>query len=309
MIGETDLRVTAVSPLPEGFKDALAARVRTLRGELEAWIVLHPEFRHSLVPVPLSCSAPPPEIVRRMTEASAIAGVGPFAAVAGTIAQMAAESLVDRSPDLIIENGGDIFMYSRRDRVVGLLPDPESGVLIGLNVAASACPLALCASSATIGHSLSFGQGELVLVRSPDGALADALATALCNRLQGPGDVKAVVDYARRFVKHGLTGIFRPVRGSHRRLGRHGADGGGARFLKSGGSLGGGGTFLKAGAPFPSFPKTAGAEPFPPFPKGYIPARSLFRHRVPFVMNLISMPKCSNHYYGKRHAHHHATCT
>ncbi|MFR3458589.1 MAG: hypothetical protein ACLTTU_09945 [Bilophila wadsworthia] len=69
VIGETDLRVTAVSPLPEGFKDALAARVRTLRGELEAWIVLHPEFRHSLVPVPLSCSAPPPEIVRRMTEA------------------------------------------------------------------------------------------------------------------------------------------------------------------------------------------------------------------------------------------------
>ena len=52
------------------------------------------------------------------------------------------------------------------------------------------------------------GQGELVLVRSPDGALADALATALCNRLQGPGDVKAVVGYARRFVKHGLTGIF-----------------------------------------------------------------------------------------------------
>ena len=208
VIGETDLRVTAVSPLPEGFKDALAARVRTLRGELETWIVLHPEFRHSLVPVPLSCSAPPPEIVRRMTEASAIAGVGPFAAVAGTIAQMAAESLVDRSPDLIIENGGDIFMYSRRDRVVGLLPDPESGVVIGLNVAASACPLALCASSATIGHSLSFGQGELVLVRSPDGALADALATALCNRLQGPGDVKAAVGYARRFVKHGLTGIF-----------------------------------------------------------------------------------------------------
>ena len=76
VIGETDLRVTAVSPLPEGFKDALAARVRTLRGELEAWIVLHPEFRHSLVPVQLSCSAPPPEIVRRMTEASAIAGWG-----------------------------------------------------------------------------------------------------------------------------------------------------------------------------------------------------------------------------------------
>ena len=57
VIGETDLRVTAVSPLPEGFKDALAARVRTLRGELETWIVLHPEFRHSLVPS--RCPVPP----------------------------------------------------------------------------------------------------------------------------------------------------------------------------------------------------------------------------------------------------------
>ena len=168
VIAETDLRVTAVSPLPEGFREALAARVRALRGELEAWIVLHPAFRSSLLPVPLPDAGTPPEIVRRMTEAASVAGVGPFAAVAGTIAQMAAESLSDRSPDLIIENGGDIYMYSRRDRVVGLLPDPESGVMIGLNVAASACPLALCASSATIGHSLSFGQGELVLVRSPD---------------------------------------------------------------------------------------------------------------------------------------------
>ena len=167
----------------------------------------------SLLPVPLPDAGTPPEIVRRMTEAASVAGVGPFAAVAGTIAQMAAESLSDRSPDLIVENGGDIYMYSRRDRVVGLLPDPESGVMIGLNVAASACPLALCASSATIGHSLSFGQGELVLVRSPDGALADALATAFCNRLQGPDDVKAVLELAKRHVRHGLTGIFAQCRG------------------------------------------------------------------------------------------------
>lgn len=214
VIAETDLRVTAVSPLPEGFRGALAARVRALRGELEAWIVLHPAFRSSLLPVPLPDAGTPPEIVRRMTEAASVAGVGPFAAVAGTIAQMAAESLSDRSPDLIVENGGDIYMYSRRDRVVGLLPDPESGVMIGLNVAASACPLALCASSATIGHSLSFGQGELVLVRSPDGALADALATAFCNRLQGPDDVKAVLELAKRHVRHGLTGIFAQCRGA-----------------------------------------------------------------------------------------------
>lgn len=208
MIGETDLRVTAVSSLPEGFKDTLATCMCTLCGELEAWIVLHPEFQHSLASIPLSCSAPPPEVIRHMIGVSVIAGVGPFTAAAGTIAQIVTESSVDRSPDLIIENRDDIFVCSRRDRVVGLLPNPEFGVLIGLNVAASAYPLVLCASSATIGHSLNFGQGELVLVRSLDGALADALTTALCDRLQDPGGVKAVAGYAQRFVEHGLIGIF-----------------------------------------------------------------------------------------------------
>lgn len=214
VVEETDLRVTAVAPLPAGFFDALSARVRALRGDLRAWIVLHPAFRHSLVPVPLPEEGTPPEIVRRMSLAAEAAGVGPFAAVAGAIAQMTAETLAPLSPDLIIENGGDIFMYSRRDRVVGLLPDPESGVTVGLRVAASACPLALCASSATIGHSLSFGRGELVLVRSPDGALADALATAFCNRLQGPEDVRRVVEEAKRYARRGLTGIYAQCRGA-----------------------------------------------------------------------------------------------
>lgn len=214
VVGESDLRVTAVDPLPEGFMDALSARVHALRGELAAWSVLHPDFRHGLVPVPLPEGGSPPEIVRRMTAAAAVAGVGPFAAVAGAVAQMTAETLAPFSPDLIIENGGDIYMYSRRDRVVGLLPDPESGVVIGLRVAASACPLALCASSATIGHSLSFGRGELALVRAPDGALADALATAFCNRLQGPDDVRRVVELAKRYARHGVTGVFVQCQGA-----------------------------------------------------------------------------------------------
>ncbi len=73
VIEETDLRVTAVDPLPEGFFDVLSARVRALRGDLQAWIVLHPDFRCSLVPVPLPGEGTPPEIVRRMSLAAATA--------------------------------------------------------------------------------------------------------------------------------------------------------------------------------------------------------------------------------------------
>lgn len=215
VVEETDLRVTAVAPLPEGFIETLAGQVRLLRGQVQAWTVLHPAFRHSLIPVPLPETAVQiPPIVRRMTRAAAMAGVGPFAAVAGTIAQMVAECMAPLSPDLIVENGGDIYMYSRRDRVVGLLPDPEAGVTVGLAVKAADCPLALCSSSATIGHSLSFGQGELALVCSRDGALADALATAFCNRLQGPDDVRTVVELARKKARQGVTGVFVQCQGA-----------------------------------------------------------------------------------------------
>lgn len=53
VVGETDLQVTAAAPLSSAFIDAMTEEVRRLRGRLEAWIVLHPEFRDSLVPVPL----------------------------------------------------------------------------------------------------------------------------------------------------------------------------------------------------------------------------------------------------------------
>lgn len=219
VVGETDLQVTA-SPLPgafapeeadadtvsRAFAAAMSKEVTRLRGEIAAWSVLHPAFRHSLVPVPLAGQAP--ESVCRMTRAAEIAGVGPFAAVAGTIAQLLVEHFAEQSPDLIVENGGDIAMCSQKERVVGVLSDPESGTVIGLRIPERSGPQSLCASSATIGHSLSFGQGDLALIRSPDAALADALATALCNRLQSATEVQPVLELARTFVPQGLTGVF-----------------------------------------------------------------------------------------------------
>jgi Uncharacterized conserved protein len=43
--------------------------------------------------------------------------------------------------------------------------------------------LGICTSSATVGPSISFGQADAVTVFSRDVSLADAWATALCNRV------------------------------------------------------------------------------------------------------------------------------
>lgn len=202
LVEETDLRVVASADVSA----AILAAVTRLRGELKAWIRLYPHFRTSLLPLALPEHAP--DIVRRMTHGAALAGVGPFAAVAGTIAQMAAEAVVAQTPDCIIENGGDIYMFSRSDRVVGLLSDPSGGPGVGVRVKAGEFPVALCASSASIGHSLSLGQGDLAVVRARDGALADAAATALGNRLRDAKSIKPALLYAKSLAPHGVEGAF-----------------------------------------------------------------------------------------------------
>ncbi len=202
MVAETDLWVLA----EHDYSRELSAYVAGLRGELEAYIALFPDFQHSLVPVPVADNAP--EIARRMACGAKLAGVGPFAAVAGVIAQLTAEAFAQRSPEIVVENGGDIYICGKRDRVVGLLPDPENEIVLGLALKGAALPMAVCSSSAKIGHSLSFGQGDLVTVLAPDGAFADAAATALCNMLQKPQDVSLVIEQAKTWRRHGLCGVF-----------------------------------------------------------------------------------------------------
>lgn len=202
VVEETDLWVTATCDL----RADIATYVTLLRGQIKAWMAVDPAFRHSLVPVPVPDHAP--DIVQRMAHATALVGVGPFAAVAGTMAQMVVEKFMHRSPDLIVENGGDIFIASRRERVVGLLPDPTSGDIIGIAVRPEDCPMSLCSSSATIGHSLSLGVGDLAAVRARSGSLADAAATLFGNMLRTGNDVERVTRRAAELEHIGIEGVF-----------------------------------------------------------------------------------------------------
>ena len=76
--------------LDECYDQAVKA-VKELRAELEGYLASNPPFLDSLVPVdPVD---PVPEIALRMHSAARLTGLGPMAAVAGTIAQMACETL------------------------------------------------------------------------------------------------------------------------------------------------------------------------------------------------------------------------
>ncbi|MEF2145480.1 MAG: UPF0280 family protein [Desulfovibrionaceae bacterium] len=201
-VEQSDLWIVARGDL----RDKALQRLHAVRSELKAYMVLHPEFAASLVPVDV-----PPSVtglVRDMAEAGRICGVGPMAAVAGGVAQTVADHLVSDSPDVLVENGGDLFLHSTRERKVALLAEPESGASLGLRLEAASFPLSICSSSANIGHSLSLGAGDLVTVIADTGVLADAAATALCNVLRSARDLDKVLALARQWTAHGLRGVF-----------------------------------------------------------------------------------------------------
>ena len=207
VIEETDLWVAA----REDLGLPMADHVRVLRGQIKAYAAVHPEFLTSLEPI--AAASHDPEIIRRMCRAGQLTGVGPMAAVAGTVAQMLGEFFRKRSPDLLIENGGDTWLCSTRERHIGILNMPDQDVRLCVPVAASEFPCSFCASSATIGHSLSFGKADLVVVRSRDAALADAAATALANALTGAQAMDAVLAQAQKWEPLGIDGVFTQCEG------------------------------------------------------------------------------------------------
>lgn len=202
VVEQTDLFVVA----PRDLAREIAAIVRTARREVAGHILIDPAFAHSLTPVAVPDDAP--AIVREMAEAAARFDVGPMAAVAGAVSQAVADALAGSCPDLLVENGGDIVLRSRCERTVALLAQPAAGACLGLRFAPGALPAAVCASSAKVGHSLSLGRADMVTVVADRGAVADAAATALANRLLAPEDLETVLAMAERLRSRGVRGVF-----------------------------------------------------------------------------------------------------
>jgi ApbE superfamily uncharacterized protein (UPF0280 family) len=141
-----------------------------------------------------------------MLEAGQNANVGPMAAVAGAIAEYVGRELLEFSPEIIVENGGDIFLKIIQKRIVGIYAgdSPLTGKL-GLEIKPETTPFGVCTSSGTVGHSLSFGKADAVVVTADSATLADAAATAICNQVKKTDDINDAIYIGRNIV--GLKGI------------------------------------------------------------------------------------------------------
>lgn len=178
--------------------------VKQLRVDLVKYIIRNPIFETSFAPVKVPSSAP--EIVRGMASEAKKCGVGPMASVAGAMAEYAGRKLLKYSRQIIIENGGDIFMSSKTPRTVLIYAgnSPFSNK-IALEIDPKDTPIGICTSSGTVGHSLSFGFADAVVILSRSAALADAAATAVGNVVKKQDDIEEALSLAKKIKD--LSGV------------------------------------------------------------------------------------------------------
>ncbi|HYA13318.1 MAG TPA: UPF0280 family protein [Syntrophales bacterium] len=184
-VRETDLFIRS----DKNLLDAALRSVYKYRGYIESYIKHHPDFLTSLNPITDDKFAPP--IVRDMLKTSSMVGVGPMASVAGAIAEYVGIDLLDSSCNVIVENGGDIFLNSESDITIAIFAgDSPLSYKLRLRLKSEQMPMGVCTSSGTVGHSLSFGKADAICVLSKSATMADAAATAVGNLLKNKFDIE-----------------------------------------------------------------------------------------------------------------------
>lgn len=174
-------------------KDHAVSLVKKYYRQIEEYIAADPVFQSSLSPVMIKKNAPP--IIQAMAEVSKLSAIGPFSAVAGAVAQFVGMDLLDGCSELILENGGDLFLKINEPKKVGLYAG-EGSLLNNFSITLEPCkkPFGLAASSGTLGHSLSLGNADLVVISADDSIIADTFATAVCNQIKTKKDALAVIN-------------------------------------------------------------------------------------------------------------------
>lgn len=186
MIEESDLMISSDRRAEQELKSILGRirdRIRKACDTLEG-------FEKSLVPLHVQTVDP---IIQQMLTASEQAQVGPMAAVAGTVSEHVAKEAIKSGlvSQIIVENGGDIYMASDKERKILIYAgDSPFSNRIGLRISESIMPIGVCTSAGTVGHSLSFGRADAVVILAKDTALADATATSVGNLVRTKGDIQ-----------------------------------------------------------------------------------------------------------------------
>jgi len=184
-IEQSDLSIGTAKPRPD-----LAQRALTeARAQIQRTIKTCPSFLTSLVPLPDFSGETVPNW---MLHAGRAAQVGPMAAVAGAVARFVGEALGEVFEDVLVENGGDVYIRSRTARVAAVYAG-KSPLSNRLGIVVPPGTWGLCTSSGKIGPSYSQGRADAAAILSHDSALSDAAATALGNHVVTPDDLRPAV--------------------------------------------------------------------------------------------------------------------
>lgn len=197
---ETDLHVSANNNLENETREY----VLFYRQQITDYIKHNPQFQKSLIPVEVENNSA--EIIKHMAWAGKMAQVGPMASVAGAISHYVGNDLLKISNELIIENGGDIFINSVKDRkMLVYAGDSPFSNNLAMIIKKERMPIGICTSAGTVGHSLSYGNTDAVVIISKDTLLADAVATAVGNVVKTVNDINSGIEFGSSIK--GIEGI------------------------------------------------------------------------------------------------------
>ncbi len=205
-----ETQCTIISDQQQAIQIAIES-IKRNRQELELYVRANPKFLHTLTPV-----SPPekPFVARLMAQAAEKAGVGPMAAVAGAIADLAVEDMLREGCRVaVVEDGGEISAVSNQPVDVAVVAgDAPLSKRFGFRL--SEFPIGIGTSSGRFSHALSFGDAEAATVFCEEATLADAAATAVGNVVKGEDTqvaIQAGLDRGLSIV--GVEGVLIVYRG------------------------------------------------------------------------------------------------
>ena len=179
---------TIITDKEQGVQAAIAS-IKRNRKALEEYAARNPIFLIAFEPVSVPAE---PLVARLMAEAAEKAGVGPLAAVAGVLADLAVkEMLAVGCKVAVVEDGGEVSAVSDGAVDVAIAAgDTPLSKRFGFRL--TDFPIGIATSSGRFSHAFSFGDAEAATVFCENAGLADAAATAVGNVVKGE-DCEAAV--------------------------------------------------------------------------------------------------------------------
>jgi len=208
---------TIIADNERAVKTAISS-IRYHRKKLEEYSRIHPIFLYTFRPLPVDKG---PLVVRLMADAAEKANVGPMAAVAGVLADLAVKDMtLNGSEVAVIENGGEVSAISNRPIDVALSAgDSPLSRTFGFRL--ENFPIGVATSSGLYSHAFSFGEAEAATIFSTNAGLADAAATAVGNLIKGKNCRGAINRGVKKALSiDGVEGVLIIYRGMVGRAGK-----------------------------------------------------------------------------------------